>query len=734
MSISHSHKSFTINFRNSSIFIFLPIKPICGNAGVHMNPTMKYLIVEPKAKAIAPNIALMKFARWCELNGNEYQYVRGRVQPKITPDVILMSCIFSYHSKLYENTINFYLRKFPEAKITVGGAFPSLNSKWFNKWNGVSVHKGLYDEIENLAPKYNVDIKSEDENPYPRDKIVLYASRGCPNKCRFCCVPKLEGGMKSFESISGMLNAAKMPYASSVVLFDNNFTEHPHFDNIIDELVDFGLPVDIHGLHVDSFTRHHAKRFAELKWSAQGENGIPYLRFSFDKMKYADGIHKALKYVTDYDVKASFFCYMLFNWMDTPNDFWEKIQIAQKIVDDVGETIYLFPQRYEPLNALERNQYIGKHWKKELVRGITKLYTQIRGFIPITRSRNVYEWIGHTKEEFLENAFKMGTDYNFSLKKKPLIRSDEDLDIKFHPVAGIFPMMNALEFEGLKADIEKHGQLEPIWTHNGEIIDGRNRYLACRELGIEPKIREWEPVNGAELVDFVISLNLQRRHLTASQKALVAVDALPFYEEAAKNRLKLSKGRGKKGVAKMPQDFYGKSRDVAAQTFGVSGRYVGYAKQINAKDPDLAQDIRDGKKTITEALQQIKRDEGISTKQNRRKKYKNYYDIQIYDADFYEWSKEHLKENSIDLIVTKPQYIRTDIFLWEKLAEVSERVLKPSGFLVAYCGQKQFDKVVRILSKYLNYHWMYCVGKNGDEKESSGSHLKKESSGSHLKC
>ena len=54
--------------------------------------------------------------------------------------------------------------------------------------------------------------------------------------------------------------------------------------------------------------------------------------------------------------------------------------------------------------------------------------------------------------------------------------------------------------------------------------------------------------------------------------------------------------------------------------------------------------------------------------------------------------------------------------LWEKLAEVSERVLKPSGFLVAYCGQKLFDRVVRVLSEYLNYHWMYCVGSNGAEK------------------
>ena len=99
---------------------------------------MKYLIVEPKAKAIAPNIALLKFSRWCESKGYEYQYVRGQVDPDIVPDKILMSCIFSYNSKLYEETINHYLQLFPDAKITVGGVFPTLNSEWFDKWNGAA--------------------------------------------------------------------------------------------------------------------------------------------------------------------------------------------------------------------------------------------------------------------------------------------------------------------------------------------------------------------------------------------------------------------------------------------------------------------------------------------------------------------------------------------------------------------------------------------------------------------
>ena len=467
---------------------------------------------------------------------------------------------------------------------------------------------------------------------------------------------------------------------------------------------------------MDNFTRHHAKRFAELKWCSQGENGSPYLRFSFDKLKYADGIHKALRHVIDEDVKAQFFCYLLYNWMDTPDDFWKKIQITQEIVDDVGENIILFPQRYEPLNALERNQYIGKHWNEKLVRGVTRLCTQLRGFIPITRRRIVYDWIGHTKEEFLEKAYYMGTDNNHMLKKKPLGRTDKGMDIKFHPLAGIFPMMNPEEFEGLKSDIETHGLLEPIWTYDGKIIDGRNRYLACKRLGIKPKLKKWKPVNGNELVDFVISLNLKRRHLNTSQKALVAVDALPYYENISKKRQKLSKGRGKKGVAKMPQVFQGKSRDVAAKVFGVSGRYVGYAKQINEKDPNLAQEIRDGKKSIAKAINQINKTERISKIKRNEKKYKTKNNVQIVCADFYQWCKDNQKDSSIDLILTEPPCTKKDLPLLEKLAEESARVLKPSGFLVSYCGHRYIDKVVHILSQHLNYHWLYCIDLNGNGK------------------
>jgi hypothetical protein len=47
--------------------------------------------------------------------------------------------------------------------------------------------------------------------------------------------------------------------------------------------------------------------------------------------------------------------------------------------------------------------------------------------------------------------------------------------MEFHPVANIFPMMSAEEFEALKADILANGLREDIWLHNNQTIDGRNR-------------------------------------------------------------------------------------------------------------------------------------------------------------------------------------------------------------------------------------------------------------------
>ncbi len=94
--------------------------------------------------------------------------------------------------------------------------------------------------------------------------------------------------------------------------------------------------------------------------------------------------------------------------------------------------------------------------------------------------------------------------------------------LEFHPLANIFPLMEGKEFDDLCEDIAENGQLEPIWLDDeNRILDGRNRYRACTEMGIRPRTKRWV---GGDALQFVVSLNLHRRHLTESQRANVAAN------------------------------------------------------------------------------------------------------------------------------------------------------------------------------------------------------------------
>lgn len=168
-------------------------------------------------------------------------------------------------------------------------------------------------------------------------------------------------------------------------------------------------------------------------------------------------------------------------------------------------------------------------------------------------------------------------------------------------------MMTDKEFESLKQDILINGLREPIYLHSGKIIDGRNRYKACIELGIEPAFRNYEG-NESDLIDFVISLNLHRRHLNSSQKACLSVEILPDLEAKTKENLskKMSAIRKGEDYTELPEL---NSSEIASKIFGVSERYIFEAKKLYKDSKQLFQEVKDGNLTLQQAKKRLNENE-----------------------------------------------------------------------------------------------------------------------------
>lgn len=227
--------------------------------------------------------------------------------------------------------------------------------------------------------------------------------------------------------------------------------------------------------------------------------------------------------------------------------------------------------------------------------------------------------------------------------------------LEFHPAANLFPLLVGAEYDALKADIAVNGQLEPIWLHpDGRILDGRNRYLACMDLGIEPRFRQWKGEGSA--VQFVVSLNLHRRHLSASQRAALAVDVLPMLEDEARERHERLAGRPSQngGNISTVTEVTGKARDHAAALFQTNASYVQDAKKIANEAPELLDDVRAGTLSIPYAMRKLgaqKAQRRANERQAEREPGANIPRLIVGDA-----MELDLPDESVDVIITSPPY------------------------------------------------------------------------------
>lgn len=181
--------------------------------------------------------------------------------------------------------------------------------------------------------------------------------------------------------------------------------------------------------------------------------------------------------------------------------------------------------------------------------------------------------------------------------------------MKHHPIAAVWPMFDDAKLDELADDIREHGQLHPIWTFEGMILDGRNRFEACRRAGVKPIVMEYK---GDEPTAFAVSLNDRRRHMGKSALAAVAAELEPFFAEDAKRRQQEAgklHGRGQKLVEKVPQAIEPpaapKAREEAAKSVGVNDRYVSDAKKVKQEAPEVFERLKAGKITLQDAKREV---------------------------------------------------------------------------------------------------------------------------------
>lgn len=166
-------------------------------------------------------------------------------------------------------------------------------------------------------------------------------------------------------------------------------------------------------------------------------------------------------------------------------------------------------------------------------------------------------------------------------------------EFTLHPLCTLFPRMEGAEFDALVTDIQANGQREPIVMHQGMVLDGGNRFRACIRAGVEPITVEFA---GENIVSFVLSANLHRRHLSPGQQAAIVASA----QDWAKAQ---TRGGDRKSDQSQAVDFDSVEKRSAAS--GVSRVTQMKADKVARADPELAKKVGLGEVSLPDAVAQV---------------------------------------------------------------------------------------------------------------------------------
>jgi N6-adenosine-specific RNA methylase IME4 len=205
------------------------------------------------------------------------------------------------------------------------------------------------------------------------------------------------------------------------------------------------------------------------------------------------------------------------------------------------------------------------------------------------------------------------------------------LGYEVHPAANDWPLLQGDEFASLVESIRERGLLEPVGLFNGQILDGRNRALACQKARVDLRTVNVHPKDGPWL--YVIDKNAKRRHMeqaavvlctmagmehdSAARSAISKAEAAAKAEgdakrsAAAKEQHAVSNPRtgekkptsGDRSRERRPEPQKdGARRTATAALTGASVATVGRVERFKEAAPELAKRVQDGEITMREAV------------------------------------------------------------------------------------------------------------------------------------
>ena len=175
-----------------------------------------------------PNLALMKISQFYKSRGDTVEWW----MPMETYDKVFSSKIFTFTPE------NPYL---PENTVRGG--------------TGYGLYNELPPEIDAMFPDYSI---------YPKVKYAIgFLTRGCPNHCGWCIVPKKEGKIRPYRT----WREIKRPDSNQIVFMDNNVLACPHGIEQLEDMVGEPIKIDFNqGVQASRVTPEIAKLFSQLKW------------------------------------------------------------------------------------------------------------------------------------------------------------------------------------------------------------------------------------------------------------------------------------------------------------------------------------------------------------------------------------------------------------------------------------------------------------------------------------